>query len=358
MSAAIEGDRAGAMRAGETLDVHAVDAWLKAHVPDLRGTPEVTQYSGGASNWTYRIRYPARDWVLRRPPAGTKAKSAHDMRREYTVQRALKPAYPCVPTMVALCEDESVIGCPFYVMERIAGLIPRADLPRGVRLAPEEARRLCARMLDKLIELHAVDYRAAGLESFARGPGYARRQIEGWSDRFERARTWNVSRFAYVRAWLRANTPDDVAACVVHNDWRFDNMVFDDATRPTDVVGVLDWEMATIGDPLMDLGNTLAYWIQADDNVFLRAVRRQPTHLPGMLTRREVVAYYLDRTGRAVANWPFYEVYGLFRLAVIAQQIYYRYHHRQTRNPAFKNIWAFVNYFDWRCRGVIKRSGT
>jgi len=337
----------------ETLDVAAVDAWLKGQVPGLEGTPEVTQYTGGASNWTYRLQYPQRDLVLRRPPAGTKAKSAHDMAREYKVQKALKPAYPAVPAMVALCQDPGVIGADFYVMEHVAGLIPRARMPEGLRLDAAGNRQLCLNVVEKLVELHRVDPAAVGLESLGKGPGYPRRQIEGWSDRYEKARTWNVPRFRRVREWLHAHVPDDVATCVIHNDWRLDNVVLA-AGEPTRVVGVLDWEMATLGDPLMDLGNALAYWVQADDDFVMRAMRRQPTHLPGMLRREEVVEVYLDRMDLRPDNWTFYEVYGLFRLAVIAQQIYYRYHHRQTRNPAFKNFWALVHYLAWRCRRLIR----
>lgn len=345
-------DRGGAVRAAEELDIAAIDAWLRAQGVALEGAPQVTQFSGGASNWTYRLHYPNRDLILRRPPAGTKAKSAHDMGREYTVQSALKPHYPAVPTMVALCKDAAVIGSDFYVMDRIDGLIPRANLPRGVTLDSAQTRTLCTNVIDKLIELHRVDYRAAGLESLGKGAGYARRQVEGWSERYLKAKTWNVPSFKRVREWLHANIPNDVATCVIHNDWRFDNVVLapDDPTR---VIGVLDWEMATLGDPLMDLGSALAYWVQADDGALMRSTRRQPTHLPGMFTRREVVEYYLHRSGLSTPNWAFYEVFGLFRLAAIIQQIYYRYHHRQTRNPAFRRFWWLVNYFDWRCKSML-----
>jgi aminoglycoside phosphotransferase (APT) family kinase protein len=347
-------DRGGAVRAGEELDIAAVDAWLRAQGIALEGEPQVTQFSGGASNWTYRLQYPNRDLILRRPPAGTKAKSAHDMGREFTVQSALKPHYPAVPTMVALCKDAAVIGSDFYVMDRIDGLIPRANLPRGVSLDAAQTRTLCTNVIDKLIELHRVDYRAAGLESLGKGAGYARRQVEGWSERYLKAKTWNVPSFKRVREWLHANIPDDVATCVIHNDWRFDNVVLapDDPTR---VIGVLDWEMATLGDPLMDLGSALAYWVQADDGALMRSTRRQPTHLPGMLTRREVVDYYLQRSGLSTPTWAFYEVFGLFRLAAIIQQIYYRYHHGQTKNPAFRRFWLLVNYFDWRCKRMLSR---
>jgi aminoglycoside phosphotransferase (APT) family kinase protein len=349
----MSGDRAGAVRSGEELNVPAVDAWLKQRMPQLTGAPEVTQYSGGASNWTYRLAYPNADLVLRRPPSGTKAKSAHDMGREFRIQQALKPFYPYVPAMIGLCEEPEVIGAPFYVMERIAGLIPRSRMPESARLNESETRTLCLNVIDKLIELHRVDPIAAGLSSIGKGPGYAKRQIDGWSDRYEKARTWNVPSFRRVREWLKANTPADVGACVIHGDFRFDNVVLA-PEEPTRVIGVLDWEMATIGDPLMDLGNSLAYWVQADDDFIARKFRRQPTHLPGMLTRREVVEHYLSRTGRKADNWAFYETYGLFRLAVIIQQIYYRYHHRQTRNPTFKNFWLLVHYFEWRCKRLIR----
>jgi aminoglycoside phosphotransferase (APT) family kinase protein len=259
--------------------------------------------------------------------------------------------------MVGLCQDPSVLGTDFYVMERIDGLIPRARLPGPGPWSRDDARRLCTSWIDKLVELHAVDPRAAGLDSLGKGPGYPRRQVEGWSERYLAARTWNVPSFASVRAWLRERTPPDAGACVIHNDWRLDNVVLDPAA-PTRIVGVLDWEMATVGDPLMDLGSALAYWVEAGDPALMRATRRQPSDAPGMLRREEVVERYLGKTGLRPDGWAFYEVFGLFRLAVIAQQIYYRYAHRQTRNPAFRRFWILVNYFDWRCRSIIRRSGS
>ncbi|HEX5856416.1 MAG TPA: phosphotransferase family protein [Thermoanaerobaculia bacterium] len=355
MTSRLPGDAAGGFRPGEELDVAAVDAWLKPRVPGLTGNPRTAQYSGGASNWTYRLEYESDDLVLRRPPAGTKAKSAHDMAREFRVQKALRPVYPFVPEMVAFCGDEGVIGTEFYVMRRIAGVIPRARMPDGLALDPRTARRMCESVIDRLVELHRVDVKAAGLETLGRGAGYVRRQIAGWTDRYGKARTWNVPRFGRVIDWLKAQAPDDVATCVIHNDFRLDNVVLD-PDDPTRVVGILDWEMATVGDPLMDLGNSLAYWVQADDDFLALRTRRQPTHLPGMLTRREVVAAYLERTGLEPRNFAFYEVYGLFRLAVIAQQIYYRYAQGQTRNPAFRHFWGMAHYLRWRCEKLIRES--
>ncbi|WP_437671575.1 phosphotransferase family protein [Sorangium sp. So ce131] len=343
-------DAARAVRPGEELDLAPLDPWLKANIPGLEGTPEVTQYSGGASNWTYRLAYPSHDLVLRRPPAGTKAKSAHDMGREYRLLRALAPHFPYVPEVLACCDDASVIGAEFFVMRRVEGLIPRKEL--GFELSREDTRRLCLNVLDTMIALHHIDVNATGLAQLGKGAGYTRRQIEGWSDRYRKARTWNVPRGERVMRWLAEHLPETERICVVHNDFRFDNVVLDPAD-PTRVVGVLDWELATLGDPLMDLGNSLAYWVEAGDDFLARSTRRQPTHLPGMLTRREVVEYYCDKTGSRPDDWTFYEVYGLFRLSVIAQQIYYRYHHKQTRNPAFKSFWILVNYLHWRCRRAI-----
>ena len=345
-------DSGGAVRSGEELDIAAVEQWLQAQGLDLQGNARVIQYAGGASNWTYRIEYDNQDLILRRPPAGTKAKSAHDMVREYTVQKALKPAYPLVPEMLALCTDETVLGCDFYVMQRIEGIIPRANLPKEINFGQTEVRQLCSNVLDALIDLHQVDYHGTVLETLGKGDGYCRRQVDGWDKRYEKARTLNVPSFKLVRRWLKNNIPADSKTCVIHNDWRFDNVVLD-PKNPTQVIGVLDWEMATLGDPLMDLGSALAYWVQANDNVILRTMRRQPTHLNGMMTRKEVVAYYLNKTGMHTSNWTFYEVFGMFRLAVIAQQIYYRYYHKQTSNPAFKNFWLIIHALHVRCLKLI-----
>lgn len=342
-----------AVRAGEELDAERVTEWLRTVVPALQGLPEVTQFAGGASNWTYGLRYASHDLILRRPPSGTRAKSAHDMGREFKVQSALRPVFGAVPEMIALCTDPDVLGVDFYVMRRIEGIIPRKEL--GAQLDPGQVRLLCERFVDTLVALHSVDLDATGLRELGRGTGYARRQIEGWSDRFTKAHTWNVPRFSGVMRWLHDNTPDDVATCLIHGDFRLDNVVLD-PHDPTQIIGVLDWEMATLGDPLMDLGNSLAYWVQADDDWFARKTRRQPTHTPGMLTRAEVVQRYCAATGRDAGHFGFYEVYGLFRLAVIIQQIYFRYHHGQTDNPAFRTFWALVHYLHWRCKQAIARA--
>lgn len=356
-------DTANQVRKGEELDTHAITQWLQQQGldVDMDSEPEVTQYSGGASNWTYRLQYKGNeanqchDLILRRPPAGTKAKSAHDMVREYEVQNALQADYPFVPKMVALCTDESVLGCDFYVMERLEGIIPRANFPKSLELSTEQTQTLCKNVMDAWIALHQIDTaRNPQLSKLGKGEGYCERQITGWDKRYAKAHTPNVPTFSLVRNWLQDNIPADSKSCLIHNDWRLDNVVFD-PNEPTKVIGVLDWEMATIGDPLMDLGSALAYWVQADDDPVTQQFRRQPTNVAGMMTRQEVVDYYLDKTGLQIDNWTFYEVYGLFRLAGIAQQIYYRYYHKQTDNPMFKDFWVVIHVLNAKCLALISQ---
>ena len=348
-------DKAKSVREGEELDIQSVQNWLTSQIDISDEVPKVTQYSGGASNWTYCLTYSDQELILRRPPAGTKAKSAHDMNREYKVQSGLISVFPYVPKMLAFCDDEAVIGCDFYVMEKLNGIIPRANLPKGLNLSKQEVNQLCTNVLDRLVELHQVDYKAAGLDTLGKGEGYTKRQIEGWIKRYGKAKTWNVPSYKKVMAWLQERIPEDVATCVIHNDYRFDNVVLH-PEEPTKVIGILDWELSTLGDPLMELGSSLAYWIQDYDNWAFKASRRQPTNLPGMLNREEVVSYYLDKMKLKIDNWEFYEVYGLFRLAGILQQIYYRYHHKQTRNPAFKNFWILNHALNRRCLQVMKNA--
>lgn len=348
-------DEASRVREGEELDIKVVDHYLKSTLPELQGLPEVRQFPGGASNLTYLIQYENRDLVLRRPPFGKKAKGAHDMVREARIMQALKPVYPYVPDVLAVCQDAAVMDCDFYVMQRLVGIIPRQNLPKELALMPEKTRSLCESVIDKLVELHKVDVTAAGLDSLGKGEGYVARQISGWSERYRNARTPDVGDFEGVMAWLEEKKPaGEVAITLIHNDYRFDNVVLDQETLS--VIGVLDWEMATLGDPLMDLGNSLAYWVQADDDPIFQLMRRQPTNAPGMMTRDEVVAYYGEKTGWKVENFDFYLVYGLFRLAGIVQQIWYRYFHQQTTNPAFAQFGTMVNYLEKRCQKLISVS--
>jgi len=350
-------DESKPVRDEDAFDVEAVAAWLREHAEafaeDLEGTPEVTQFPGGASNLTYQLRYPRRDLILRRPPAGVKAKGAHDMGREYLIQAELRPLFPYVATMVGHCTDESLIGSDFYVMEKVEGVIPRRDLPFD--LPPEQVSRLCESAFDVLIALHSVDVtKAPPLAALGKGEGYVDRQLGGWTNRFANARTDDTGDWSDIIDWLGRHKPKDVAQRMIHNDFRFDNMVLD-AEDPMRVVGVLDWEMATVGDPLMDLGGTLSYWVEPGDDEFFQMFRRQPTTTPGMWTREQVVTHYCERMGFEMTpeRWRFYEVFGLFRLAVIAQQIWYRYVHQQTTNEAYAVFGPAVGYLETRCRSLI-----
>jgi aminoglycoside phosphotransferase (APT) family kinase protein len=354
MTAAI--DEARSVRAEDQLDIDKLDAFLKQHVDGLRGKPSISQCPGGASNLTYLIKYGERELVLRRPPAGVKAKSAHDMLREARVMAALKPHYSRVPTILAISDDQAILGYDFYVMERLRGIILRRDLPAELGLDADGVRQLCKGFIDRLVELHQVDASLPELASHGKGEGYIARQISGWSDRWRKALNDDTDPCEDVLAWLAEKQPKcETAICVIHNDYRFDNVVLD-PEHPLDIVGVLDWELSTLGDPLMDLGGSLGYWIQADDDPVFQSFRRQPTNAPGMLTRRELVEYYGERTGWNVDNFEYYEVFGLFRVMVIIQQIYRRFVLGQTTNPQFAGFGQAVAYMGNRCRKLIAAS--
>jgi aminoglycoside phosphotransferase (APT) family kinase protein len=330
------------VRDEDRFDVAQMHQWLAPFINETE-PPEVLQFRSGASNLTYLLQYPGRELVLRKPPVGTKAASAHDMKREHLIQSRLYPAYPLVPKMIAMCEDHSVMGSDFYVMERVVGDIFRRDVPEGV--TPADVSMMADTLISGLAQLHAVDPQI--LQELNKGAGYVQRQVEGWSKRYRNALTPDVPNGEKVMAWLEANRPDDVASCVIHGDWRIDNVVFD--LQQARMVGVLDWELATVGDPLMDLGSALAYWVDADDELGFAALRRQPSHLAGMPTREEFVAKYLSVSGRSCDDFTFYEVFGLFRLAVIIQQIWARYSAGQTTNPAFSG-------FGLACNTLINRA--
>ena len=349
-------DSSTRIRTGEELDASRIDPYLKANIPGLVGEPAISQFPGGASNLTYLIEYPGRELVLRRPPFGQKAKSAHDMGRGFRILNQLKDAFPYCPRAYAHCSDESLIGSGFYVMERVRGIILRSDLPQELALGADATRALCKSFIDKLVELHRVDYNACGLADLGKPQGYVQRQISGWSERYEKALTPDAPHWHAVKDWLHAKMPADYPTpAIVHNDYRFDNVILDPA-NPMQIIGVLDWELTTLGDPLMDLGNTLAYWIEADDPAPVQLMRRQPSNAPGMLTRREFVDYYAERSGIQIDNYDFYYTYGLFRLAGIVQQIYYRYYHGQTADKRFAQFIQMNALLEQMSLNVIRRS--
>jgi aminoglycoside phosphotransferase (APT) family kinase protein len=348
-------DQPKAIRDGEELDPTTVDEFVRSHIGGVSGELRIKQFPSGASNLTYELQYDNRTFVLRRPPFGTKARGAHDMLREARLIRNLQSAFPYVPDVLAICEDEDVLGAEFYIMERLEGIILRKDIPDELDLSESDTRSLCEGFVDRLIDLHNVDYEEAGLSYLSKGEGYIERQIVGWSKRFRKAQTPDVPDYVGVMNWLHEYMPEEVKLCVIHGDYRFDNCVLD-PENPLDIIGVLDWELATIGDPLMDLGNTLSYWVEEGDETQMHLLRRQPTNAPGMMTRQEIIDYYLEKTGIEIESFDFYRIYGLFRVAVIIQQIYYRFYHGQTKDKRFESFGFVVGYIEGVCERLIEQS--
>jgi aminoglycoside phosphotransferase (APT) family kinase protein len=341
-------DRAISIREGEELDTKRVEEYLQDSLPGLTGGLVVEQFPSGFSNLTYLIRVGDREMVLRRPPFGRKAKTAHDMGREFKILSALHGAYPYTPKPLLYSEDPSVMGCPFYVMERIPGIILRKQMPEGLDLTPEQGVLLCNRLVDVLCELHAVDYKAVGLEDFGKPVGYVRRQVEGWSERYRQARTPDAPAYEDFMKWLLERMPGESSSySVIHNDYKFDNVVLS-LQDPLKIVGVLDWEMATIGDPLMDLGCFLAYWVHPSDPPAVQLAAMMPVHMPGLLTKEQMVERYAQTSGRklTIEDFEFYYCFGIFRVAVILQQIYYRFYHGQTKDKRFGTLIFGVHIID------------
>jgi aminoglycoside phosphotransferase (APT) family kinase protein len=294
-----------------------------------------------------------REYVLRRPPFGSKVKSAHDMGREHRVLSALHPVYPAAPKPLLFCDDMDIMGAQFYVMERIRGVILRGNRPGDWSLDAATVRGACEAMVRQLADLHALDYTAAGLAELRREGSYVERQVKGWIDRYHGSATDDIPAILETAAWLAANYPPDSGATLVHNDFKFDNVVLDPADL-TRIIGVLDWEMCTIGDPLMDLGVMLSYWLQADDPN-MGSVMCFLTMEPGALTRREIADMYAQVSGRSVDNLLFYYVFALFKLAVIVQQIYYRYKQGLTRDERFAPLIFMVAALGMRAQECIER---
>lgn len=323
-------DQPAPIRPGEELDIARLQAYLLENLPGAEGRLEVLQFPSGFSNLTYLLRLGEQELVLRRPPFGANIKTAHDMAREYRILSALKPVYPKVPRPLLYCADEGVLGAPFYLMERLHGVILRTQPPPG--LTPERMRRICEAALEALVELHSLDYQKAGLGDLGRPEGYVERQVRGWTERYQKARTEEIPGMEQAMEWLAVHTPPGSSAALIHNDFKYDNLLLNPADL-TQVVAVLDWEMATLGDPLMDLGTALGYWAEPDDPPGLK--RFGLTHLPGNLRRAELVAAYAARSGRNVDNIVFYYVFGLFKVGVIMQQIFFRYQKGYTRDQRF-----------------------
>lgn len=329
-------DAPAAVRDGEELDVAALGRYL-ASAMGVDDVPAIRQFRHGHSNLTYLVVLDGGEFVLRRPPFGNQVRTAHDMTREFRVLSALAPVFPPAPAPRLLCEDDGVLGVPFYLMERRHGVVLRGPAGPDTVLPEPTAGALCAAFVDTLAGLHAIDPSRVGLGGFGRPAGYAARQVAGWTERYAAAETESVPAMNEVSRRLADVVPADGRGAIIHNDFKFDNVMLagDDLSR---IVAVLDWEMATVGDPLMDLGTALAYWIEAGDPAPLRAVAMGPTAAAGMWTRAEIVRRYAERSGLAVERPGFYRAFGLFKLAVIVQQIYARYARGLTRDPRFATM--------------------
>jgi aminoglycoside phosphotransferase (APT) family kinase protein len=329
-------DHAVAVRAGEELDLARLSAYLGQHF-DGPGPVTVEQFPSGHSNLTYRVTWAGRELVLRRPPFGSQVKSAHDMGREYRVLSRLHEAYNVAPKVILYCDDLSVLDAPFYLMEPIRGIILRRELPPGLLLSAAMACQLSEVFLDNLVRLHSLNYDKIDLGDLGKPQGYLERQVKGWIERYHNSATQELPEVARISAWLTQHIPASSQATLIHNDYKYDNVVLasNDITR---IVGVLDWEMCTLGDPLSDLGTTLAYWTDPSDPDELQEICSAPTTIPGTLTRAQLAQRYARATGRGIHNMVFYLAFARFKVAVIVQQIYYRYARGLTHDERFATM--------------------
>jgi aminoglycoside phosphotransferase (APT) family kinase protein len=346
-------DTAAGVRPGEELPIDALEAYLRERLPGLAGPLRVEQFPHGHSNLTYLLMSGAGEFVLRRPPFGNQVKTAHDMGREFRVLSKLSAVYPTAPKPYLYCEDTELLGVPFYVMERRRGVILRGALNLDGGIDPPMARRLSTALIDNLALLHSLDYKAAGLADLGKPEGYVARQVTGWINRYSGAKTDERPEMDRVADWLLSHQPAKSDASLVHNDYKYDNLVLDpnDLTR---IVAVLDWEMATLGDPLMDLGTTLGYWVESGDPESAHAGAVGPTALPGSLTRRELVARYGAKTCRDVSAMLFYYCFGIYKIAVIIQQIYARYVRGHTRDERFSHLSERVAALSRQALGALE----
>lgn len=351
------------VRAGEELNVAALSAYLQERLGKQSsiGAPvrrlEIEQFPGGHSNLTYLIRYGDQEFVLRRPPVGPVAPTAHDMPREYKLLSVVNPHFPLAPKPIVLCEDLSIIGVPFYLMERRRGFIVRASLPKEIGEDLSLRRRVSETVVDTLVALHAVDIYSTGIVNIGKPDGFVSRQVHGWADRWARSKTGELVEMDEVISWLRERIPPDSdfgqGAAIVHNDFKLDNLMFDEQ-QPSRIVAVLDWEMCTVGDPLIDLGLALSYWtmLGGDRKSSLRAV----TNGPGWMTREEIIERYEVKTSRDLSRIVFYETFARFKVAVVIQQIYFRYVQGQTHDERFRNFDKLVRELVGEALGMAQRS--
>ncbi|MCH7960623.1 MAG: phosphotransferase family protein [Candidatus Hydrogenedentes bacterium] len=347
-------DQTTQIRKGEELDLATLEPYLRAELGLPDGDFALEQFPGGHSNLTYMARIGDREIVLRRPPYGSQVKGAHDMGREYTILSCIHDAYAPAPEPLFYCEDESVLGAKFYGMERINGVIFRTEKPEGLELNEELVRGLCTSVVHNLADLHAIDWKAAGLEQLKKpGTNFVERQVLGWARRWESSKTEEMEDVDTVFNWCKERIPVDTDATLIHNDYKFDNMILDsnDITR---IVGVLDWEMSTIGDPVFDLGVTLGYWIDPGEPEGISTSRCFVQREPGAITRQEYAEIYAAKTGRDISNLHYYYAFAIIKLAVVIQQIYYRYATGKTTDERFAGMIDGVRLLARRAAQVVE----
>ena len=328
-------DKATEIRKGEELDIAVLKEYLTANLPGFSGEIEVSQFPSGFSNLTYLLKSGAKEYVLRRPPFGANIKGGHDMNREYRVLSALQGFYAQAPKPLLYSNDESVMGAEFYVMERVKGVILRGRQPKNLTLTSDLMRAVSEACVVHLADLHLMDLDKAGLADFGKPEGYTERQVTGWIKRYYNSQTDDLPAMAEVADWLSKNIPEQKYVSFIHNDYKYDNLVLN-PEKLDEIIAVLDWEMSTVGNPLMDLGTSLAYWAQPDDSDALKAFSL--TWLPGNLNRSEFVNHYEEKTGFDLKNQVFYYAFGAFKIGVIIQQIYARYKKGLTKDPRFANL--------------------
>lgn len=342
-------DQAGQIRPGEALDIEKLQAYLRMHWDGFSRLTEVRQFPGGYSNLTYLLVTNLGEFVLRRPPFGANIQGGHDMSREFRVLSLLKPVYAKIPSPILFCDDPEVLGAPFYLMQRVTGVILRGSSMKELTPDADTMRLVSQATVDNLAQLHSIDIESAGLTSLGKPEGYIERQVKGWIDRYFKAQTDEIESMAAIAAWMPDHQPADGLPALIHNDYKYDNLVLN-PDRWSEVIAVLDWEMATIGDPLMDLGTTLAYWTEASEARINRLAASNATWLPGNFNRREVVEQYACQSGRDMSNILFFYVFGAFKIGVIAQQIYARFKKGHTQDPRFMTLIDAVRFFGDRAR--------
>lgn len=326
------------VREGESFDLQRVEQYLREHIEGIgEGPLQVRQFPSGASNLTYLVQIGSWEGVLRRPPFGPVPPKAHDMEREAGLLRNIHPVFPLAPRPYVFCNDLSIMGVPFYVMERRHGVVVNNSFPPEVAPTNEVCTSLSQNVVETLVHIHGIDWQAAGLSQFGYPEGFLGRQVKGWIERYFRAQTDDFPQVEPLTRWLAEHIPASPAPALIHNDYKLNNMLLQHEDM-THIVGVLDWEMTTIGDPLFDLAISLSYWVRPDDPEELQSVLPAVTLLPGFINRDQFMEIYARRSGRDLSSMHFYMTFAYFKLAVILQQIYVRWKRGQTHDERFETF--------------------